>query len=431
MFNFSRSIQRRCVLVSLAIIFALLASAAPCSAKPRELRVPLEQGKLRSDDLTGNFRQHLGFGEVDWLNGDIDLRGIKGAVVVKALNAALGDGCNITLTDDESELVIRIDTARLPQDVDATKSAVRTFTAVANPEATAMQQRYYGLHLPLTREFVTDGSVPLVILIHGLDCNRSNWSPMAEMLTSEGFQVAYFAYPSDQALADSARDLTDQMAALRQTFPDVPVHLVAHSMGALVARSFVEGPDYPAIGGVKSLILLAPPNHGSKWAKLRAALEVQEHYKLWRDEPRWRPSWPITDGLGEAGRDLRAGSAFLAQLNAQPRRDEVRYTIITGNQHPALRMSANCVEAAASAVPSSARSHWGVRHYVRMMENVAEDLRETKSDSDGPVRVDSARLEGVNDFTVVEADHSTLYIPSEPGVRPQAWDVVVDRLKKK
>lgn len=430
MVNFLASAMRRGVPVMLGIALVSFFSAALCHAKPRELRVPLDQGKLHSDDLTGNLREHLGLGDVDWLKGDIDLRGIKGAVVVKALNSALGDGCNITLNDDDSALVIHLDTARLPQDIDSTKSAVRTFTAVAAPEATAQQQRFYGLHLPGDTDFITDGSVPLVILIHGLDCNRSNWTPMAEMLAGEGFQVAYFAYASDQPLSDSARQLTDQMAALRQTFPNVPIHFIAHSMGALVARAFVEGPDYPAMGGVKSFILLAPPNHGTKWAKFRAALEVEEHYKLWRDEPRWRPSWIITDGLGEAGRDLHANSAFLAQLNSHPRRAGVRYTIIIGNQHPALRAATTCAEAAATVVPPSARSCWGVRHYVRMMEHVAKDLRETKSNSDGPVRVNSAKLDGVDDFTVVEADHSTLYIPSEPGARPPAWDIVVDRLKR-
>ena len=49
----------------------------------------------------------------------------------------------------------------------------------------------------------------------------------------------------------------------------------------------------------------------------------------------------VTDGLGEAGADLEPHSDFLERLNARPRREGVKYTIIAGNQHPARRMTAN------------------------------------------------------------------------------------------
>jgi hypothetical protein len=51
------------------------------------------------------------------------------------------------------------------------------------------------------------------------------------------------------------------------------------------------------------------------------------------------------------------------------------------------------------------------------------------SDSDGPVTLESARLENVTDFVVVSADHVAMYCAT-PGKAPVAWDVVRDRLGK-
>jgi pimeloyl-ACP methyl ester carboxylesterase len=414
----------------IVLLISALLAGVPASARAVEkvLTIPLRNGYLDTDDLTGDVRDSIGLANCTWLHGTLDLRGIRGSLFIQALNASLGDGGNVSLSDDDAELRIRMDRDRLPHDIRHTKAAARTFTAVANPRATADQERTYGLSLPTA--FVGDGSRPLVVLIHGLDCNRANWQPMAEMLEFSGYQVAYFTYPSDQPLMDSTRRLTAQMQALRQMFPSMPVHLVAHSMGCLVARAFVEGPDYPAIGGIDSLILLAPPNHGSKWARFRLALEVEEHYHLWRTDPNWQPSWMITDGLGEAGRDLRKGSAFLQWLNDRPRRSGVRYTIIIGDCHPGWRMTANCVDSAANWVPRQARSWWGLRQCRGALKSAADDLRNKTSDNDGPVTLASARLDGVSDFVVVPADHTSLYIPVEEDHRPPSWDIVLDRLSR-
>ena len=60
-------------------------------------------------------------------------------------------------------------------------------------------------------------------------------------------------------------------------------------MGGLVARAWVEGDAYVP-ESVGKLILIAPPNHGSRWASLRLILEAEEHYHLWRHEPDWSPA---------------------------------------------------------------------------------------------------------------------------------------------
>jgi hypothetical protein len=176
--------------------------------------------------------------------------------------------------------------------------------------------------------------------------------------------------------------------------------------------------------------MIAPPNHGSRWASLRLALELEEHYYLWRDEPQWSPSWMITDGLGEAGRDLKSKSKFIKQLNARQRRDGVSYSIIAGNQHPASRIAGDVVSGSARIVPSKVRSVWGFRQTYNGLRHWGTDLRDANSSSDGPVSVASCRLDGVEDFVLVHADHATIYMPTDAQPEPPAWAVVNERLTK-
>jgi pimeloyl-ACP methyl ester carboxylesterase len=299
--------------------------------------------------------------------------------------------------------------------------ALRDFTAAAAPRATAAQAARYGLALPER----LDPSRPLVVMVHGLDCDRVNWGGMAQCLAGEGYQLGYFTYPSDQPIAESAALFASKMTALRQAFPSVEVNVLAYSMGGLVSRAYIEGPDYA--GDVRRLIMVGTPNTGSGWSRLRMLLELQEHYHLWRDEPDWSPSWMITDGLGEAGRDLRPGSKFLTQLNALPRREGVKYTIICGDQSPVSRREADWLDRTANSIPRRVSGWWGFRQAKDGLKRRASRTRNGADRSDGPVAVARAKLEGVNDVVIVHADHVRLYIgiDNEP---PAAWDTIRDRL---
>ena len=299
--------------------------------------------------------------------------------------------------------------------------AVRAFTAEAAPEATAAQAATYGLRIPV--QYNPD--YPLVVLVHGLDCDWINWGGMAQCLDAEGYQVAYFSYPSDQPIADSAALFGNDMRTLRAAFPRAGVNVLAYSMGGLVSRAYVEGDDYA--GGVERLLLIGTPNTGSGWSRLRGVLELQEHYHLRRHEKDWSPTWMITDGLGEAGRDLKPGSRFLRTLNARPRREGVKYTIVCGSQHPAASKAADWLDCTASYLPRRTSNWPGFRETKQTLTRQANKLRNKKSEGDGPVKVSRAKLSGVDDVVIVHADHARLYIgtDNEP---PAAWDTIRDRL---
>jgi pimeloyl-ACP methyl ester carboxylesterase len=412
--------QARIASTLLALVLFVAASPAALAAQ-REARVPLRDDKLDLADLSVALCREIGLPECGLGVGRVSLEGVRGSVVVAALNQALGEGCRVSVAD--GALVLSVDPEKLPGDCAAMSKAVRVFTAVTAPAATAAQAAFYGMFLPEK----VDAAKSVVVLVHGLDCDRANWGGMAQCLTDEGYQVVYFTYPSDQPISDSAAFFAKNMATLRQAFPKTPVNVVAYSMGGLVSRAYIEGPDYA--GGIERLIMIATPNRGSGWSRMRLALELQEHYHLWRHEQSWSPTWMITDGFGEAGRDLKPGSAFLKELNSRPRREGVKYTIIAGDQHPARRKAADWLECTANLVPKRAESWWGFRHYKNGLTSQAHKVRNKSSEGDGPVRVTRAKLAGVEDFVVVHADHASLYI-ADGKTPPAAWDTVRDRLSR-
>ena len=242
-----------------------------------------------------------------------------------AENSVLWRGCSLERSGP-GEAVLHFAGDESISKVEAIRRITRVFAAEQAPAATAAQARNWGLLWPTQ----IDATKPLVILIHGLDSDRSDCVPIGDLLQESGHQVAYFSYPGDQPIADSAAFLGRTLQATHSRFPNMPIDLIAHSMGGLVARDYLEGPDYS--GGVHRLIMVAPPNAGSPWARLRVLLSVQENYYLRRQDPNWNWTWVITEGMGEAGHDLLPGSKFLRALNSRPRCPGVEYTIIAGNK---------------------------------------------------------------------------------------------------
>ena len=405
--------------IASALLLVTLLVAPSALAAPREARVPLRDGKLDLGDLSTALCREWNLPQCELGAGRVSLDGAPGSVLVKAMNQSMGDGCRVALDGDA--LLLHFDTEKLPRDCAAFTRAVRVFTAVATPEATAAQAAYYGLKLP---ERVYPER-PIVVLVHGLDCDRVNWGGMARCLADEGYQPAYFTYPSDQPIAESAAFFKKHMLALKAAYPTTSVNVLAYSMGGLVSRAYVEGPDFA--GGIERLIMVGTPNTGSGWSKLRFALELEEHYDLWRHEKDWSPSWMITDGFGEAGRDLDPGSKFLTELNARPRRDGVKYTIVCGSQHPARRVGADWLDCTASWIPQRVSNWWGFRHCKDGLQSQASKVRNKAGEGDGPVKVARSKLAGADDVVIVHADHARLYMGTDKEP-PAAWDTIRDRL---
>jgi pimeloyl-ACP methyl ester carboxylesterase len=301
----------------------------------------------------------------------------------------------------------------------ASKQRVQVYCREKVAKAEADQEKLWGLKLPADY----DPNKPLVVLIHGLDSQSGVWWSMAQLLQAQRYQVAYFSFPSDGPVRDDGNRLADEMQALHETFPQARVDLIAHSMGGLIARAYIEGNRYTQ--PVDRFIAVGPPNHGSPWTRERFVLEANEQYWLWRTNKDWSPIWMFTDGHGEAADDLKPDSKFLKTLNARPRRAGVKYTIICGDQHVFSRFGASALNCMVNSLPR--RNVWGVRLCKFGLAGAEMKLETQKGDSDGVVPLDSAKLPGVADIVRLHGDHNTLVMASG-GKPPVAWETIRERL---
>lgn len=399
-------------------LLALSLTASLATAASEHV-IPLRDGKLRLREVNAPISKELHLLNLP-TSAEVDLNGPAGADFVCAVNACLWRGCSLTATSTAA--VLRLEPAP-PGTCDAMRRMTRIIAAERAPVATAAQARRWGLSFP---ERVNPNK-PLVVLVHGLDADLNDCVPLGLLLKREGYQIAYFSYPGDQPVRDSGALCARSFRELRERFPKLRVSFVCHSMGGLVVRDYVEGPDYA--GGIDRLIMVGTPNGGSSWAHLRTALSVQEHYYL-RADPDWNWTWLITEGMGEAGDDILPGSEFLKDLNARPRRPGVKYTIVAGNKSGVDAVEANVFDSVSHIIPARTRTWWLFGHCYRGLQSAANHYRNKTSDGDGPVPLKSAKLEGVDDFVVLPADHRMLFLPDDAAAPPAAWAVIHERLKK-
>ena len=261
--------------------------------------------------------------------------------------------------------------------------AIRVLAAEENPKAAAARRR------------AGDCSCrPKSILRDHWLCSFMAWTAIAERFSrwhncwiTMASRSPASVTQAIEPIEDSAEILGAQLRALHQKYPAMKIDLVAHSMGGLVARDYVEGPAYA--GGIDHLILVATPNAGSSWARLRCLLSVQEQYRLWRSDPAWSPMWWFTEGFGEAGRELTPGSPFLKKMESLHRRPDVRYTVIVGTQSLTSRFSAECFDDASGWIGGRVAKWWGFRQIKNGLSHEAGRWRSSTGNSDGLVSVEA------------------------------------------
>ena len=101
----------------------------------------------------------------------------------------------------------------------------------------------------------------LVVLIHGLASSRWLMHPLRFRLKQKGFQVRTYSYFTFGGNIDAiAHRFSDTLAAWAVATGANQVHIVAHSMGAIVTRRLLLEPIAFPLGKV---VMLAPPHHGS------------------------------------------------------------------------------------------------------------------------------------------------------------------------
>jgi triacylglycerol esterase/lipase EstA (alpha/beta hydrolase family) len=132
-----------------------------------------------------------------------------------------------------------------------------------------------------------------VLLLHGIGCNAGVWTGMRAYLARAGIAPVYaMSYgPPFITIPATAPQIADKIAQIERDTGAPQVVIVAHSMGGLVARSYIRayGPSH-----VRRLVSIGTPYAGSMHAWLMSGASLA---------------------------DMRPGSPYLAAL-AQPTAEE-------------------------------------------------------------------------------------------------------------
>ena len=188
-----------------------------------------------------------------------------------------------------------------------------------------------------------------VVLLHGLARTSMSMNKMQRKLEEAGFVTANIDYPSREHSVESLAEMAvpDGVTACRAHGDVSRIHFVTHSLGGILVRQYLSEHDIDELGRV---VMLGPPNQGS------AAVDQLGDV-------------PGFDWLnGPAGRQLGKGKDSVP-LQLGPADFELG--IIAGNR---------TIDPITSAV----------------LENP----------DDGRVAVADTRLEGMDDFIVVEHSHA-------------------------
>jgi len=187
----------------------------------------------------------------------------------------------------------------------------------------------------------------LVILLHGLARSDASFKKMQKSLQDDGYMTCNIFYPSTKHAVEELVSnfvLPEIKKCLKREHKSV--NFVTHSMGGIIVRYLAtQNIDFK----INRVVMLSPPNKGSEIVDALGDL------------------WLFKAINGPAGLQLSTSSESLPNTLGEP---EFDLGIITGNKSINLILSS-------------------------MIEG----------DDDGKVSIESARLEGMKDFLVIEATH--------------------------
>ncbi len=403
--NIRPIIGRWVFLVSAIALGPLGLVAAGDGAGSRAVRVPVDAtGEVKVAELVSRLARATG-ASIDPPTGTLRLstRGLAAGLSREFLKKALGPEVEIHF--EPGAMRLELD-PRLLEPGAKPAWEHRLADLSANALEAVLKRASYGMRARKSYR-PNDSGRPTICLVHGLNSSSGGFIYMIPQLEEAGYGVVVHDYPYDRPIGESCRRFADDWAAFRRKVGEKrPWSIVAHSMGALVARALVED-DLSWRGDVRSLILVAPVNQGSYLSKAQSVLQLMKGLEAVKGRDGARAMSRLADGVGLAANDMLPGSDFLRSLNARPRREGVAYHIVAGDVGILSRETRHTIEQRIELATQSA----GI--LGKMAKAAAGDpgviLDElTDGTGDGCVAVERARIEGVEDFKILHANHAEL-----------------------
>lgn len=190
-----------------------------------------------------------------------------------------------------------------------------------------------------------------VVLLHGMIRTPASMEPMAEALAAAGYRTANVGYPSREYPIERLATMAVEqgLARCRSVTGIDRIHFVTHSLGGILLRQYLANADIPELGRV---VMLGPPNQGSAAAD---AMRDMPGYE-WLNGPAGAQL-----GKGPESVPLRLGPA------------DFELGIIAGN---------------------------------RTVDPITSAFLDDPDD--GRVSVADTRLEGMDDFVVIDESHALM-----------------------
>ncbi|HIE3643823.1 TPA: esterase/lipase family protein [Legionella anisa] len=109
----------------------------------------------------------------------------------------------------------------------------------------------------------------IIVLIHGLmRISLSMW-PLKIYLKRQGYVVYSYSYPSAKfSIQEHGIYLNQFIKNLLEENPGAKINFITHSLGGIITREALSSLSPKQLKNIGCLIMLAPPNQGSKLAKL-------------------------------------------------------------------------------------------------------------------------------------------------------------------
>lgn len=112
-------------------------------------------------------------------------------------------------------------------------------------------------------------SQEIIVLVHGLMRTSLSMWPLKNFLKRKGYEVYIYGYPSHKySIQEHGTYLNQYIKNLLAKNPGIKINFITHSLGGIITREALSKLSKEQLKSIGSLIMLAPPNQGSKLAKI-------------------------------------------------------------------------------------------------------------------------------------------------------------------